>query len=176
MGSDSAATTLEQGKADDGVDGAGCGVLLYRMAAVDYLPPRRIERGHGLDRYADARSASSGIGTKARHQHIPYQLVEWDMCDAGSSCDRQSPHPTGAANEGAERAEATITVTEMASRSAYYQTLDTSIAREDLAWRRTLYMRLNHLGDNSSSMAPDDLAQALTCQRIDLQTDLVAAG
>ena len=39
-----------------------------------------------------------------------------------------------------------------------------------------LYMRLNHLQDNSSSMASDDHSQALNCQRINLQTDLVAAG
>jgi hypothetical protein len=117
-------------------------------------------------------------GLAQRHVTSIYHTSLWNGTCAtlGVHVTGNPPHPTGAANEGAERAEATITVTEMASRSAYYQTLDTSIAREDLAWRRTLYMRLNHLGDNSSSMAPDDLAQALTCQRIDLQTDLVAAG
>jgi hypothetical protein len=35
-------------------------------------------------------------------------------------------------------------------------------------------MRLKHLHDNSSGILSDDQLQALTCQRIDLQTDFVA--
>lgn len=47
MGYEAAATTLEQGKPDGGVNGAGrqcvCGVLLCRMAAVDYHPLHRTQ-------------------------------------------------------------------------------------------------------------------------------------
>lgn len=52
MGYEAAATTLEQGKPDGGVDGAGREVgrqvgcvelLLCRMAAVDYLPLHRTQ-------------------------------------------------------------------------------------------------------------------------------------
>lgn len=86
----------------------------------------------------------------------------------------------GATSQGKARqvqaAYATIAVTDRGA-SAYYQTVGPSIARENV-WRGggTLYMRLNHLQDNSPRMAPDDHSQALICQRIALQTDLVAAG
>ena len=81
MGNASAPTTLEQGNPDGGVDGASCGVLPCRMAAVDYLAPCLVETGalETRSRYVGRRQISIQWRLHNRHVTNVYGRLWWKI-------------------------------------------------------------------------------------------------